>query len=807
MLILEDYQARAVDEIIDAIVSGVRDNADAPAACVLVSPTGSGKTLMLTRVLAGLERRGLRAASVWTAPYGNITSQTERAIRNEGGSSIRARALADRTWGGHRTGDVWVTTAQLIASSTAGPAEDSDFKPSLKSLGQAVRDSGRRVGVIIDEAHMNAKDGSRFAAACLALDPDFYIAATATPDDEALSAFFRAVGVRESRLVNVERKEAVSRHLNKRKLDVMFTLTAGAGPDVRSEALISAAWAQRNAVEALWAEIGARETPLMLVQAENGKEGKRLLEAVKRVTGLGDDAVAFYEASSKETRDLTLIAADPKVKALVFKVAAGTGFDAPRACVMASERTVKTRTAAAQYIGRTMRHPQDVRRFLFANPTDPRADVLDTAYLFLTHVTGEQGGFEMAADEMREALSAAGAGEITFYTEGVDGRQTKAIEETGYEEVIARLGEDGPGWDDLEHLNEDLQDFGMRAFFPRRPDAPDRFRREVWTEERAGDADLMLAMTDAVAVSPASVRAELEGARGNANTVLIRDDATTADFEGEQRDHAVDAYHAAGTDAAASLKWVADRLPGLASTGLRRRLIRLITHKVLATGEVSDATEAGRIAVALIRASMGAMKTAALGQGGSVRTEDAAPLPDLIITYGKVFQDRKSVYGHYCPDTNPAPPPAALDFLRRAQSLGIRMGGTCAKVAFADGAWGLNAIEQAFVRLIRSGSHDERVLWWARNPPNKPFSLAMVNAGGDGGAFNPDFVVHINGRTRVIETKYDEKDIREKAARGGVMNADYGEVVFLAPGLNGRIVRKRVVDGNVIEEPFDPATL
>lgn len=39
------------------------------------------------------------------------------------------------------------------------------------------------------------------------------------------------------------------------------------------------------------------------------------------------------------------------------------------------------------------------------------------------------------------------------------------------------------------------------------------------------------------------------------------------------------------------------------------------------------------------------------------------------------------------------------------------------------------------------------------------------------------------------------------------MNADYGEVIFLAAGLGGRLVRKRVVDGNIIEEPFDPATI
>lgn len=34
------------------------------------------------------------------------------------------------------------------------------------------------------------------------------------------------------------------------------------------------------------------------------------------------------------------------------------------------------------------------------------------------------------------------------------------------------------------------------------------------------------------------------------------------------------------------------------------------------------------------------------------------------------------------------------------------------------------------------------------------------------------------------------------------MNADYGEVVFLAE-VNGVLTRKRVVDGRVVSEPLD----
>lgn len=119
----------------------------------------------------------------------------------------------------------------------------------------------------------------------------------------------------------------------------------------------------------------------------------------------------------------------------------------------------------------------------------------------------------------------------------------------------------------------------------------------------------------------------------------------------------------------------------------------------------------------------------------------------------------------------------------------------------------LSSDNQKGFNIFKSAPHEKRLLWWARNPPNKPFSVALVNAGGDGGAFYPDFVAHINGRIRLIETKYDEQNIREKAARGGLMNADYGEVIFLSLGLKGRIMRKRVVDGAVIEEPFDPATI
>lgn len=379
------------------------------------------------------------------------------------------------------------------------------------------------------------------------------------------------------------------------------------------------------------------------------------------------------------------------------------------------------------------------------------------------------------------------------------------------EKAIARLGSEGRGWDDLEHLNDQLEPLGLRAYHPRLPGAPDRFRREVWRDAGADAREMMEAMAGAVVITEALVRAEIGNADGSVRAQIVADDAGTVEFEDERRDLRVNAYQAAGADARAALTWACDRLPALSTAAARRALSERVTARVLATGGIpgDDPVIASRVAAILIRMSMGAMKTAALALAGAVETEEAAALPDLVIAQATAARrDRTSLYRHYTVKGAEPPCTDAVSFLREAERLGLRLGGALVgKVVWADESWAVNDTEMALAREMGADENAAIVDWWARNPDRKPWSASLVNAGGDGGNFYPDFVASIGGRIRLLETKHDERDLLEKEARGGAVNADYGEVIFAGLGLNGRLMRKRVVDGRVVSEPLDLRTL
>lgn len=76
----------------------------------------------------------------------------------------------------------------------------------------------------------------------------------------------------------------------------------------------------------------------------------------------------------------------------------------------------------------------------------------------------------------------------------------------------------------------------------------------------------------------------------------------------------------------------------------------------------------------------------------------------------------------------------------------------------------------------------------------KPYAIRILKIDGQRSFFYPDFVVGTSWGGRVgpqlIETKYDERDMREKLARG--RTDDYGRVIFIAM----RDGHLRIVDRN-----------
>jgi type III restriction enzyme len=107
-LVLEEFQRRIVTSMSDRIRGGERP-------LLLRSPTGSGKTLMIGRVLNDTVSE-LPVVWFWFAPYSNLVTQTRNALGDHC-PALRPYLLSSGRQYDHRAGDVLIANVQQVASA------------------------------------------------------------------------------------------------------------------------------------------------------------------------------------------------------------------------------------------------------------------------------------------------------------------------------------------------------------------------------------------------------------------------------------------------------------------------------------------------------------------------------------------------------------------------------------------------------------------------------------------------------------------------------------------------------------------
>lgn len=412
---LAAFQKAAVEAIRDSVVAAARYQIANPThrrevstrigATLLQAPTGSGKTLMLGRALEAIKgKTGGPCVWFWFAPYTGLVAQTRAALAEQC-PALRLREIGrDRSALLTHDGDVFVQTWALVATSRKEARKVRTARedaPALDDMLADLRDRGVRIGVVIDEAHLNFGASAQAAASFYleVLRPDFTLLATATPNDEKLEEFERRAGVTVENRIVVSRAQAVDAGLNKHGLTLGVVRLEGPDAELieRETAALTVAWRRHQKIKARLAERGIAVTPLMLVQVEDEAQGgvdpvedarKRLIEI-----GVPRDAIAVHTSKEPDAEFHTL-AWDPMREVLIFKVAVATGFDAPRAWTLASLRRTRGVNFGLQIVGRIMRvHP-------LVRPVHGDDPLLDRGWVFLTDPE-LQAGLDAAAEELK----------------------------------------------------------------------------------------------------------------------------------------------------------------------------------------------------------------------------------------------------------------------------------------------------------------------------------------------------------------------------------------------------------------------
>lgn len=407
-------------DIINGLSTALQRESRPP--CLLRSPTGSGKTYMLAKVLQRISGQQ-PTLWLWFVPYVTLVAQTIDALVTEG-AGLTARELSTALNEEPAANLVLLSTAQGVASAKGRASGyttgSNDTARAIAPYLARARSMGLQIGLVVDEAHIALKSTTEFGEFAHWVQADYFLMASATPRDAALNAFIEKAGYGAIETFTSSRADVVNARLNKQWIQaVVYPLKESmqSVTDLESTVL-RRAWKRNQRIERDLRALGLATVPLMLVQVANGDEAMRqafyYLTSAPADGGLGisPDAIGMHEAADPDPQMMAAIANDTRRQVLIFKQSAGTGFDAPRAFVLASTKHVNDADFATQFIGRIMRVPFELQQaYPDANQAPPG---LDTAYVFLADAQS-QPGFAAAAKSM-EGVKSQLSGQIEELT-------------------------------------------------------------------------------------------------------------------------------------------------------------------------------------------------------------------------------------------------------------------------------------------------------------------------------------------------------------------------------------------------------
>lgn len=416
-IVLKEFQVTAVDELTDKLRRSAREvrQSGEAQAIGLSSPTGSGKTVMVTAAMESLvtgDDANLPvndAVFLWITDQPQLNEQTRRRI-------IKHSSLFDDinivTLGPSFDQESFTPgTVNFLNIQKLGKERDLITKTddrhftiweTITNTAAAIPD---RFFVIIDEAHRGMSEGPKAIAEANTIIQKFIkdspgempkiplvlgISATIERYNNLVSGTGRTM-----RSVDVPVEDVRSSGLLK---DVVTLYHPSEDQPTDMTMLRQAAKTWRETSKK-WEDYCKDEDeaivrPILVVQVQDGTAKQpsktNLAEALTvlqdEIPGLSPESVAhaFQEAApiSIDGRSIRYIAppdvdGDDDVRIVFFKTSLSTGWDCPRAEVMMSFRTALDATSIAQLVGRMVRTP--LGRRVQSNES------LNTVGLYLPH--------------------------------------------------------------------------------------------------------------------------------------------------------------------------------------------------------------------------------------------------------------------------------------------------------------------------------------------------------------------------------------------------------------------------------------
>ncbi len=360
---------------------------------IFKSPTGSGKTIMLAQFLRDIVSdprfEGNDTAFIWFSFSEDSYEQSKKKLFDYygGATELDLIDLNDLSRGKLHKNDVFFINWQKIKGKSKDSRKlrrENEQGLTFDNFINETHDDGRKIVVIIDEEHIGSDTELALEVVEGLIKPKITIRVSATP---------KYIPTREDTAgyVAVKRDEVVEAGLIKEKI-IFQTDEDLEKKSVRNldqdDLLLELAFNKRNELVTLYKEIGVDVNPLVLIQLPNDDQATKetanttkqsiVLEYLKK-KGVKEHEIAVWLSKEKENLEDLEMSNSP-VSFLLFKQAAATGWDCPRAGVLVMFREIKNPTFAIQTVGRILRMPFGTH---FAHPA------LNIGYLYTNYKRNE----------------------------------------------------------------------------------------------------------------------------------------------------------------------------------------------------------------------------------------------------------------------------------------------------------------------------------------------------------------------------------------------------------------------------------
>ena len=351
---LKEFQLRAVNSLFEAMEAPVRD-------IILKSPTGSGKTIILTYFMHQYTQSYPKTVFVWLTPgKGNLEEQS-KAKMDKYIHAAQTKLLSDVMTAGFKENDSVFINWELLTKKGNTALRDSERTNFLEHIRHAL-DNGLRFVVIVDESHQN--NTVKADEILQYFQTDKIIRCSATPK-----------GIKNAEIIEIPEEDVIAEGLIKKMLIINEDFPQRVETENQTAFLLERAYAKQRALRAAFLSLGKDINPLIVVQIPNKSE--ILQDEVERwfeTQGLTyeNQQLAVWLSDRHENLD-GIEKNDAVPSAVIIKQAVATGWDCPRAYILVKLRDNMDETFEIQTIGRIRRMPEAIHY---------NSDLLDSCYLY-----------------------------------------------------------------------------------------------------------------------------------------------------------------------------------------------------------------------------------------------------------------------------------------------------------------------------------------------------------------------------------------------------------------------------------------